>query len=317
MLCAIKVTALVAAAGLAITTPVVKAQKLSGVGFNALNIDSSGNAFIDGGTYDASDILAGIDIDTTGGGEGLLVDINATATICNVNLIKGGRDSPLDGDGKSAGRPGISVVGSLEIVNGFVEGGDAGPDGTGPYAGIGDGGTGIQLNDGAQVTIDGHVTVLGGFTFDGSSRGVAIMVESFSDPPSVLDVFSGTFGDELTETGLTLIGENITVNIYGGQWYGAWNSLTPSMNDTKVITAYGDLVWEDNVITGHLCDNSRISVEVIDIRSQVVIDSDCSNYISRASNDKCETKTSKSGKSRSISLISSLCCVLMTLLLLL
>ena len=292
MLCAIKVTALIAAAVLAITSPVVKAQKLSGVGFNALNIDKSRNAFIDGGTYDASDILAGKDIDTTGGGEGLFVDSNATATICNVNLIKGGRDYPRDSDGSSDGRPGISVVGSLEIVNGFVEGGDAGPDGTGPY-GIGDGGTGIQLNDESQVTIDGHVTVLGGLTFDGSSRGVTLVVQGFSDTLSVLDVFSGTFGDELTETGLTLIGENTTINIYGGQWYGAWNSLTSSMNDTKVITVYGDLVWEDNVITGHLCDNSHISVEVIDIRSQVVIDSDCSNYISRASNDKCETKVSR------------------------
>ena len=97
----------------------------NGVGYDVCHINPLATAVTNGGTCDARNIRArNYGSDPHEGAYGLFVDTDATATVCNADLIKGG--TQFDGDQVRWGR-GAVYVGSgatLNIVDGLIEGGD-------------------------------------------------------------------------------------------------------------------------------------------------------------------------------------------------
>jgi hypothetical protein len=242
-----------------------KSADLSGVGFDVLHINPGATSVINGGTYDASNIVAaGTGSSIYDGAYGLFVDTDATATVCDAKLIKGGTQI----EGETYGRGGVFVASgaTLNIVDGLVEGGDE-PDteslffGNGIYASY-------ENPEANHIVITGG-EILGGLRKD-KGRGPSIFVEG----GGTIDVYGGTIGDKHTSTSLEAYvgyagdlpaGNNVAVvNIHGGDWKGNLIIFDAANNAEAYLHIYGedlqvqtlDENGKEFLVEGHLCDGS-------------------------------------------------------------
>ena len=138
--------------------------------FNTLKVDgSTALASIRGGSLDASNSED----------KGLFVRNDGSAYVCKADLIKGGTDSSstLPGDGL----PGVLLSDRFNdpagdnpktyVVNARIEGGNADVATPGAF-----GGRGLELNRGRADIVSKKSFIVGGFNYDGTSRGIAIGV---------------------------------------------------------------------------------------------------------------------------------------------
>lgn len=286
---------------------------LSGVGFNALTIYPNATAVIKGGTHDARHIVA-FGADIYAGAYGLFVDDDATATVCDAELIKGGNDFQQQGDqtyylGKGAAY--VASGATLNIAGGLFEGGTLiyNEDQPGPAEGPGIFAS-YQGPEATNLVITGG-KILGGpvnrpSALGGMYRGPAI----FMGGAGTVDVFGGQIGDEHTSNAASLeIGYNGLfgdtdgiLNIYGGDWptesqinvYG-YDGAQAFVNifgkDLQQTTTTDD----KDEVEGRLCDGTYFHQEIFGDYT-LTVTNDCTGYVARPSFPVCG-KSGKSGKS--------------------
>ena len=289
---------------------------LSGVGFNALTIYPNATAVIKGGTYDARHIVA-LGSDIYAGAYGLFVDDDATATVCDAELIKGGNDFQQQGDqtlglGLTKGAAYVASGATLNIAGGLFEGG------RGIYKedeeGFISAGSGIfasyQGPEATKLVITGG-KILGGpvnrpSALGGMYRGRAI----FMGGAGTVDVFGGQIGDEHTSNAASLkIGYNGLfgdtdgiLNIYGGDWptesqidvYG-FNGGKAFVNIFGTDLQQTTMTDDKDEVEGHLCDGSHFYQQLYGDYT-LTVSNDCTGYVERPSFPVCG-KSGKSGKS--------------------
>ena len=289
---------------------------LSGVGFDVLHIIPHATAVIDGGTYDARNIVARDDGSSIyDGAYGLFVDNHATATVCNAK-IKGGLEKVGD---TTYGRGGV-YVGSdatLNIVDGVIEGGDSTETGIGAF--------GIYasyfINEEANHIVVTGGEILGGMRAGPGPRGVERAESIFVEAGGTYDVYGGKIGDGLTNTALYVdagfvqpglpTGNNVaTVNIYGGDWKGTSIWLYSFNNAEAYLNIYGDVTKTPDpenqsqyLVEGRLCDGSSFKQTILfetTNANPIKVSSDCSGFADRPTfEDDCGSgKKKKKNKSR-------------------
>ena len=286
---------------------------LSGVGFDALHINPNANAIINGGSYDASNIITnGIGANIYDGAYGLFVDTDAKATVCSAKLIKGGTYANYGNGQGGGGRGGVYVASgaTLNIADGLIEGGDTNRttslDGDGIFASY----IGPKTN---KVVITGG-KILGGITSDGD-RTTSIFVAG----PSIINVFGGVIGDEANQVSLWMkvgvygefLGEtDATVNIYGGAWKGeiiayAYNNGRGFLNifgkdiqqKQRVVDSSG--VTYSVLIQGVLCDGSFFNTTAyvgVNDNITLTVTNDCAGFVVPTFDECGSGKSSKSSK---------------------
>ena len=131
----------------------------------------------------------------------------------------------------------------IRIVNARIEGGNAAANGL-------FGGAGLYISKGRADIVSKKSSIIGGFNPDGTSRGAAIETESSSGN---LYVYEGHIGDAMTITSLNNFGY---AYIYGGKWMGRWSIPGGTTN------VYGNLVHDNDKLTGTLCDGNEIDVQI-------------------------------------------------------
>ena len=250
-----------------------RSADLSGVGFNALHINSEATAVVDGGTYDARNIVAkdnGNSIDD--GAYGLFVDTDATVTVCDAKLIKGGTMNAEDGTTQGRGGVYVASGATLNIVDGVIEGGnsEASKGSYGIYASY-------EANEEANSIVITGGEILGGMILKNGKhvRGVTI----FAEGGGTVDVYGGDIGDKRTWSSLAiqagLFGElpagnkDATVNIHGGNWQGTEMYLEAYNNSMAYLNIFGEdlnetpLPNDDMILVeGHLCDGSSFKQNI-------------------------------------------------------
>jgi hypothetical protein len=206
---------------------------------NTLKVDgSTAVAIIRVGTLDASNSED----------YGLVVNNDGSAYVCKADLIRGGTSNFGDGlpgvllsDPQASG----SLNSVIPIVNARIEGGNAGPatpSNQNPVEGAG-----LKLNRGQADIVSEKSSIVGGLNYDGTSRGIAI------DNSANLYVYEGHIGDAMTITSLNNFGY---AYIYGGKWMGRWSIPGGTTN------VYGNLVHDNDKLTGTLCDGNEIDVQI-------------------------------------------------------
>ena len=278
---------------------------LSGVGFNALTIYPNATAVIKGGTYDARHIVA-LGSDIYAGAYGLFVDTDATATVCDAELIKGGADiyEGLEPGGKGAVY--VASGATLNIAGGVIEGGRGFPstERSGLGAGIFASYQGPETNN---LVITGG-KILGGPYPDGD-RASAI----FMGGPVTVDVFSGQIGNEHASEVVTLeigydglLGETDGIlNIYGGEWpKGSQMSANGYNGGQAFVNIFGPDLQKTAIpmpssmgddVEGYLCDGSYFHQQLFGDYT-LTLSNDCFDYFAQPSFPVCG-KSGKSGKS--------------------
>ena len=275
---------------------------LSGVGFNALTIYPNATAVIKGGTYDASNIVA-LGTDIYAGAYGLFVDDDATATVCDAELIKGGVDifeGPLP-----AGKGAVYVASgaTLNIADGVIEGGRGFPKTE--QQGVVASGYGIwasyQGPEPTNVVITGG-KILGG-AYPNGGRGSAIIMGG----PGTVDVYGGQIGDDTALSLVMEIGDfgllgdtDGILNIYGGEWPKSQMFARGYNGGQAFVNIFGpDLqktatnIGDD--VEGRLCDGSYFYQQLYGDYT-LTLSNDCFDYFAQPSFPVCG-KSGKSGKS--------------------
>ncbi len=224
--------------------------------FNSLKVNgNSAKAIIRGGTLDASNSEDA----------GLVVNNDGSAYVCKADLIRGGTYSSL---GLGDGLPGVllsdpKVSGSLNsvipFVNARIEGGNADAANGGIL-----GGYGLVVNRGQADIVSKKSTILGGLNGDNTSRRPAINIGLFAN----LYVYEGHIGDAMTGFSMNNFG---SAYIYGGKWMGSWRTGGPT-------NVYGNLVHDNDKLTGTLCDGNEIDVQIVFQGGALNLSQNCDDY---------------------------------------